>query len=293
MLRIMRYYLLILLIILIFLILSEDTIDKMSSTQARNFFSNEIDRNDAQEAYQNFKKQAASANRNTQHRLAHIFGEVLFNKLGIGGLPVCDDAFSYGCYHSLVGQAIHKKGLGVIPMLGQKCMELEDRASTGCQHGMGHGILTNLGYRFEDLKTALDYCDNLTERYPTLGCIGGVFMEYNFQTMLDEQKKIRFFDNNNTYYPCVKVLEKYRPSCYFWQAEWWSEVLPGNLEERYTTIGLLCGSLQDQQERKECYLGAGNIAGQHVNWNREEAAKLCGMIADLEGQRFCKEGPHL
>lgn len=241
-------------------------------------------------AYLAFKASVAGLEPGAQHAQAHLFGEALFNNLGVDGISVCDNSFSYGCYHSFLGTAIHVKGLSVVPVLNDKCIEKLKSQALGCQHGIGHGIMADLGYQFKDLTQALENCDKLPVNDPIGGCTGGVFMEYNFQTMLVEKAKTRSFDAKNPHYPCSEVSQDYQPACYFWQGQWWANVLPGSLEEKYQRLGLLCQEVSGKPLQGQCFLGAGNTVGQFVNWDAKRAISLCQKILPYEGQIMCRAG---
>lgn len=241
-------------------------------------------------AYQDFKKEVENIRPGIQHAKSHEFGEALYYSEGLDGISVCDNSFSFGCYHSFLGTAIYLEDLKTIPFLNQKCIENLRNQALGCQHGIGHGIMTYLGYRFENLTNALINCDKLTANDPIGGCIGGVFMEYNFQTMLVDEGKIRTYDKKKPYYPCDLIGEKFRPACYFWQGQWWSTVLSENNEEKYHEIGDLCQQIVSDSFRDQCFLGIGNITPILADWNPKQAIILCKIFSSLEEQLLCQAG---
>ena len=239
-------------------------------------------------AYEEFKKKVEGLDPGKQHRDVHIFGEILFYMVGLDGVSICDSNFAYGCYHSFLGTAIHNKGLEIITYLGKECAKKLMDQGRGCQHAIGHGIITELGYKIDALISGLDYCDKVSPDGRIGGCRSGIFMEYNFRTMLESDHRI--LDENNLYYPCNLVYEKYRPSCYFWQAQLWIDRLPGSYGEKYKRLGSLCKGLVVKDELENCFLGSGNTIGQRSEWKIEEAMKLCMQIESFNGQVLCRAG---
>lgn len=259
-------------------------------SQEEKVWSDKIKELGAEAAYKYFKEQTEKLSPGQQHKQAHIFGQTLYKELGTSGISICDGSYAFGCYHAFLGTAINSEGLQVVPLLNGGCIDKLRSQALGCQHGIGHGILTDMGYDFKNLVEALNVCDSLTVKDPIGGCIGGVFMEYNFQTMLAENGRIRQLNDNNPYYPCRDIEEKYQPACYFWQGQWWGNILSGNYEQRYSHIGQLCDGIKESEEQKQCFIGSGNTVGQFVNWNADEAIKLCNKIQSYEGQLGCRAG---
>lgn len=269
-------------------IYSQNLVENEPKTPKTKIWSEEIRKFGGEKAFLDFKEAVTPLDPGVQHTQAHIFGEALFNEFGIDGVSICDNSFAFGCYHSFLGTAIKAKGLNIVPLLNEKCIEKLKTQALGCQHGIGHGIMADLGYKFKDLSSALENCDKLPVNDPIGGCKGGVFMEYNFQTMLSKDAKIRNYDINNPNYPCQDVRKEHRPACYYWQAQWWNTVFSGNNPEKYTQIGLLCQKLTIAEEKEQCFLGTGNITGPIANWDVDEAINLCDTMPSHEGMVLCR-----
>lgn len=261
---------------------------ELNGQEMNKIWSQKIDQQGAETAYMEFKETYASSNPGIAHGNAHIFGELLYQKEGIDGISVCDSSFAFGCYHSFLGTAIQSDGLKIVPTLNQKCIDNLKSQSLGCQHGIGHGILAFLGYDFNSLNKSLDYCDKLPANDPIGGCLGGAFMEFNFQTMLAQQAQVRRLDLDKPYSPCSDLQQKYRMACYYWQAQWWSSVFSGENSEKYKRIGQYCLNLDNKEERQQCFLGVGNITAQNANWSVEEVIRLCNLLPDEEGSLSCR-----
>src|SRR5690606_29950264 len=139
--------------------------------------------------------------------------------------------------------------------------------SLGCQHGIGHGILGYFGYDIEGLKEALSVCESLGEGPISHSCFGGVFMEYNTETLLADQASTRAFDPDLGYmYPCSVVDHSHKPPYYVWQIQWWMALDRLENPEPTARVYIMdgrCGQIKDKRSRSECYRGIGyNLPGE-------------------------------
>lgn len=261
----------------------------LSKSNEHKLWEEKISSLGADMAYIKFKQEVSSLSPGQQHTLAHVFGETLLDKEDLEGIVVCDGSFAYGCYHSFLGTAIHQRGLKVVDILNEKCLQNpQENLILGCQHGLGHGIVADIGYNFNNLLQSLETCSRLPFSSPIGGCLGGVFMEYNFQTMLAEEGHIRTYDSSNPHFPCSDLKADFRPSCYFWQGQWWGNVLSGDFTEKYKEMDKLCIQVNDLEQQKQCFMGLGNIVGQFSNWDIVQAIKLCDSISSDEGKLLCR-----
>ena len=217
------------------------------------------------------------------HREAHEFGGALFSVLGKNGFNACIGEFQYGCFHELVGRTIAQNGLAAVNELNQICMDGSDAFDTGiCQHGLGHGIQAYFGYGRENLEESLAVCSSLEGNDPIGGCTGGIYMEYNFQTMLGDEADIR--KSENTLEPCDSLPEKLQNACVFWQPEWWwrshfdAVIDDSNIKE----MGDLCRSTKELNEAfiNTCFQGIGNFLILTKNDSGvERASHVCNLSA--------------
>src|SRR5260221_183958 len=174
------------------------------------------------QAYELFKN-AYQNDTGNQHTVSHIFGELLYDRLGISGMKICDSTFAYGCYHGFFRRAVSKEGLSILPKLDLACTQKKQDEIGGCQHGLGHGIVSYLGY--SKLLDALSECRHVSFQGPIGGCTSGVFMEYNLHTMDDPSgKTYRIFKSDRPYEPCDEILPQYAQACYFQLPQWWGKV---------------------------------------------------------------------
>jgi hypothetical protein len=210
-------------------------------------------------------------------------GEEFYDRYGVEAMRYCDGTFSYGCFHGLTVSAILDKGLEVIQDLDKKC-EQHLPNNLSCQHGIGHGVLEFVGHK--NLNTALNYCSRLSWKGSLLGCQDGVFMEYNFPVIdsgsSDIKTKLREY-NNDPYGLCGKVIPKFKRACYYELPRWWL----GAFEFDVDKLGELCAAIEDDANRKSCYIGMGMSITGPVNYNSNKIIKTCNMIQKSDDRKLC------
>lgn len=238
----------------------------------------------AEAAYAEFKREYAARHFSAQHIVAHIIGELLYETAGMAGLAVCDASFAFGCYHSLFGAAIARNGDAVVADLDRECVTRLGSGNTGCQHGIGHGILEHLGG--ERLGEALGLCAKTTTIHPLLGCTSGVFMEYNTPIIIGESaaQTLRPLDRRQPLAPCPTLIPSFRPSCYFELAPWWKSFFV------YGEMGHLCATLQSPAEREACFQGIGYIIVPFSEYDIKLALAECRRMPTREGEILCRAG---
>ena len=243
-----------------------------------------IDEVEAEAAYEEFKKEYSSYAFNVQHPGVHVFGELLYRKMGLDGVTVCDSTFAFGCYHAFFGQALAAEGgLDIVPTLNGICFSQYGEGSTGCQHGIGHGLLEYLGSG--KLVVALEACEGTYQSdYALFGCGAGVFMEYNTSMSISQDGKytylVRNLNEENPHEPCNTIVpEKYRPSCYYQLALWWHQVLNGDVER----VGFLCNQINEDREKQACYRSTGNIVASSSGYNVNNSLEKCAQMQNRSG----------
>jgi len=243
-----------------------------------------IDALGAKGAYAEFLRAYADLPPGSAHSLAHIFGELLYEKEGLSGVAACDNSFGFGCYHSFFGRAISEHGVAVVKELDRACVAVWGEKGLGCQHGIGHGILWYIGD--DKLAEALSICKTLSWEGPIGGCSGGVFMEYNFHTMADpELTAPREFDIAHPLAPC-DGLSIYREACYFEMPQWWMRTFAGDAERAAS----LCRGVSHLREREACFRGVGNIVGPETKYNVEKSLAICDSLDGAEESLLCRQG---
>lgn len=247
-----------------------------------------IDTVGSEQAYEEYKEEYTPRSFKIQHITAHLIGELLYENEGIKGLVICDEAFAFGCYHSFFGRAISENGVGIVSELDRACLEKYGAIGTGCQHGIGHGILEYMGHN--KLVAALETCEMTTQANPLFGCTSGVFMEYNIPVIISEKEiyaDIREPVKGNLYAPCNTIApERFKRSCYFELVEWWSHVLNKDFQE----IGRMCERVPGESYREGCYLNIGNIGVSSNDYNLENIINICKKMPHSEGKTLCRIG---
>jgi len=246
------------------------------------------------EAYELLDKASRNASTDERHEYAHVFGGALYKAEGADALFVCDARFSYGCFHEFVGRAIAERGLAAAETLNDACIKGLGERSAFCQHGVGHGLQTYFGYSRKNLDEALAVCGALRGNDPIGGCSGGIFMEYNFRTMLADEGVIRV--SEDVFAPCNRLTGSYLESCVFWEPQWWHESLVEDGVGRYAPgafrlIGERCESVSESPSLVEiCFRGVGNLM---LSWDREVSGSLCQTATDnVDYQQLCVVTAH-
>lgn len=271
---------------------SKSTDNKTSLQNARDTAFNEkwksiISNKGAKKAYEDFKTENLKTPLGTQHDMAHLFGMLLYDTLGLDGLSICDTTFTYACYHSLVASALDKEGLSILNKTGDICNNLPDKSIlSGCYHGIGHGILSYFGYDFSHLLQSLDSCNSYSTLNEIEWCSTGVFMEYNYHLVAGPNRKMRDYDPSNIIYPCDSVPEKFVPACFFQQTQWWLSVLPGSDANKIQLIETTC-SQRSINEQNQCFKGLAIHIGLYVKWETERAISLCRTLSTVDRQESC------
>ncbi len=250
-----------------------------------SFWQERVARVGPENTYKEFKTDYSNKTFPEQHTTAHLIGEVLYTALGLEGFSVCDASFAFGCYHSFMGQAIASHTTAIVPLLAQQCKDLYGKNSSGCEHGIGHGILEYLGP--SHLLEALALCKTTEQRDPLSGCTSGIFMEYNSGTVFENGTAHitnREPDIKNHHAPCNSIVPaEFRPSCYHEISLWWKNTLKATYQE----IGVFCSSSQEAFERESCYRGWGAVVAEEAEYNPEFAEEICNVMNEKEGVLGC------
>lgn len=259
---------------------TESAVDAKSQ---REKWLGKIEEVGAQRAYEEFKRQFQGKDFNTQHLAGHLFGEVLYQKEGVKGVAFCDETFAYACYHSFFGRAFAEKGLSIVEKMDKECIRKHGPENgVSCQHGIGHGLLENLGS--ERLVEALEACERTQKTSPIFGCTAGVFMEYNVPIIISQDNaysKIRELGSDPDF-PCSTLARKYRTSCYHEIVQLWDKYFD------YEKIGSLCAGLDDEKEAGACFSGAGAVAGPSSDYDALKTIEKCKKMPTLKGEMICR-----
>lgn len=237
----------------------------------------------ADRTYVGFKADQDQSPYGQRHNLTHEFGEFLYRTYGAVGIKICDGFAEFGCYHGLSGLAVASEGLTILTRLRDGCVDKWGRDSGPCQHGIGHGVMSYLGY--DKLPEALTACEMIPMSSPIGGCTSGVLMEYNYHTMENNVGRVyRQLDKNNIYTPCATLPEKFLPACYYEQTQWWLDVYAGD----YRQVGQLCAGLGSRELQRVCFRGIGNIAAASTRTLSGVTERCDQMKMAGDPQRWCR-----
>ncbi len=267
-----------------FFVVTAEKKNESGVNDLRDDMHGSIKRLGGESAYEAFKSTFKGSGPEREHNAAHLFGESLFGVLGLQGISVCDSEFNFGCYHGFFSVSVKQEGLSIVPNLDTECKS--SLRSSACQHGLGHGILEFLGHK--NIHKALETCRLTDQPDPIAGCTSGVFMEYNVPLILNGTNYTvsprPLGDPEEPYALCAEVAERFRGSCFHELAQWWNQVYKGNFER----MGSLCGAVQDDLNRYQCFSGIGNIAGSAAAYDSEGAIALCKKMPTF-GLNACLE----
>ncbi len=272
---------------------TQSSLANRQPTESERIWTEKIRALGGKAAYASLAKEIEGMAPEVQHTSAHAFGAALFAVEDNAGLSVCDARFSYGCFHEFMGNSIASHGLSVVNELNEGCIRVLVKSPLSCQHGIGHGILASLGYDEESLITSLGECAKLPYSDRIGGCYGGVFMEYNMQTMLGKQGHLRSADSEEGLYkPCVGLESKYHASCVFWQPQWWHIAVlhAESSEESFAQLGTYCRGMTHTKElRRECFQGIGNITNPATDFDVVRSRELCDATSSDHLERlYCR-----
>lgn len=262
-----------------------------ASLRGEEFWVGRINSTGIAEALEEFKAHNMRVTPSKRHNGAHEFGGALFAAKDLAGVTGCTNDFANGCYHEFFGRTVASHGLGVVGELANHCAAEDSREEIlPCEHGIGHGLVTLLGYDTGGLTKSLAICADLESTDPVRGCSGGVFMEFNFRDAQAGTAPSRTYTGNMTY-PCTVVSSNEKDACYFWQAQWWRQIPFGELEphEAFIRIAERCRALDAQLLRQSCFAGLGNFLGPDVEFNLNKAAKECDAVTEaIEETLYCR-----
>ena len=242
------------------------------------------------EVYEVFKNRYSQIDQTKVHNLAHWIGTEIYSPGGMDGLLICDEAFSYGCYHGFFIKAFEKEGKDLYQSGDKYCFGdgSQPLKYGGCIHGLGHGVLYLNGYDLEGLKSALKDCESLSSISSINGCNNGVFMEYNTRTMqsLDSGEiELRPLDNNNPLEPCNEINDKYANDCYFEQPAWWAGVYFNDFQKMVE----LCEGVVEKTAKENCFGGIGRMIPVVDGYQGNKVKEICMSISGGSYQSYCIE----
>lgn len=251
----------------------------------KSLYEKRLREEEPNEIYKDLLTKYAGAKSDNQHRIAHIFGQILYFSQGSSGIGVCDSSFAFGCYHGFFNEALKKDGIESVQEMDQQCIKKFGEFNLGCQHGIGHGLAEYFGPN--KINEALDICNSLQWKHQLMGCSGGVFMEATMPTLVDipGAVSVKIPDGNNPYTPCNKV-KSFIPECYYSLGIFFIRAYP---HDPYQALKL-CSEITNKFNKKICLMGAGNAIIADKRQNIDQAIKKCQMSPNKESEIACRSG---
>lgn len=156
------------------------------------------------------------------HLVVHQIGFYAYQKYALDAILHCKDYFLQACYHGAIIEAASSDGFDIISQMTDHCKPTSVRYFQ-CVHAAGHAILAMWNY---DLPSSLKTCDGLYEKetnYPEAlsSCHNGAFMENLFGVHdwgTAQTPKRDWIKDDDHYFPCDAVGEKYQKGCWLNQA---------------------------------------------------------------------------
>lgn len=183
---------------------------------------------------------------NACHPMAHAVGRWVFENTGdiVRSFDDCSEACHSGCYHGVMervfeGETDHptyEEIAAKMPTICDPELFPTPALEFQCLHGVGHAVMYSMAY---SLERALELCDLIPGSRGPASCHGAVFME-NINAAIPE---LRDLDWDDPHYPCNKVEDQYKRSCYGMQ----------------TTVMFTQG-LREADIAEACTTGAGQFA---------------------------------
>lgn len=224
------------------------------------------------------------------HDKAHHVGHFLYEYFD-GDLVKALSYPNHGCGNALIHGAVENYLPGKLRSenitienldITSDCEELgsADISYVGihCVHGIGHSLALVYDY---DVIEAVTRCDEFQTFEEQTMCSDGLFME---NAIIEYKFDMGTFDDEDIFYPCNKVVERYQEKCYVFQG---SRIL--SLHNYFPTPAIAdCEKLTSENVRW-CTYGVINQMTA-INFSQvEQTAKLCKSMKNLDYQEMCIE----
>jgi hypothetical protein len=277
----------------VFLMRKEDALEaallaaEFRPSMVRQVLISEIQRATPEDAYSRVKTFLADVPSVRQHSVSHIFGEVLYKEIGLSGMTVCDGSFGFGCYHGFFGSAVAREGEGIVKQLDDLCVARYGVMGLGCPHGIGHGLGEHFGP--QNIESQLTHCEALSWKGRFFGCQGGVFMEYNQPTTVQNDAattSVRAYEESRPYGICLEVPVQFQPACFLEVSGWWEQTIGKD----YARMSTLCDALTHEDNRESCFLGIGYTLVQSNGYDLMQTKESCSQMTHESDKVLCLAG---
>lgn len=235
------------------------------------FFTSLAEKKGAEYAFEVLKIAEVPPNTD-MHLLGHVVGDVLYKQKGLEGITICTNDFRNACSHSIVVGLLLEKGESALPEIAQACRRAPGGggAYTMCYHGLGHGILSYVGY---DLPKSVGLCKKTgTAAYHQdeyIQCVGGTIMEIisggGHNQELWAKKRVEYLRPDDPLYPCAASFmpDEAKAMCYNYLTPYLWVAAGGNIgnptADIFTKSFKFCDLLpvSDMRDRGSCFGGFG------------------------------------
>lgn len=225
-----------------------------------------------------YLKEQWKTNSVAAHDLAHLAGRFAADELGAQGFSLCDENFSFGCYHGLLEELIRQKGSAAIEDARSGCNALSPQGKiASCIHGIGHGVLAWKGSR---ILHALDVCTSLPEQEKGY-CADGVFMEY-YTGVMQRDDTTPKDSSPDTWDFCLTMPQQFQPQCVRNQ----TFSLLYYRGDAFASAIHACGKLSGEL-KEACVRSAGLFATQRARGSADAARSVCGVFTDTDDHALC------
>lgn len=183
------------------------------------------------------------------HLLIHEVGNVAYERYGEQALKYCDESFLSACYHGVIINMMGDKGIEGVALMLEKCRADGTVIMTQCTHASGHGFLAYSDYKVLPALAICDKLETLGKDIPIFSCHDGIFMENIFGVHDGAPSPNRMVKNNDPFYPCNAVPEKYQNGCWANQATLMYQIFGGNLRK----VAEHCDLVRNPEHQRTCY----------------------------------------
>ena len=227
------------------------------------------------------------------HRAAHVIGQVLYEREGVGAIAICGQYFTAGCLHQVMGLALAEYGEDAIEELIFACHETTGSSQGMCAHSLGHGLVYITEYDPKKLIENLYKCDAMHQ--PPVdhlqSCYAGVFMEYNTHLMEYQLPEPRPYTPAEEVAFCTAFADPlHQRMCIFWlvsliHIEKYAFAYSPTV---FRELGDFCESVPTDELQRECYMSIGRTISINGLLEPEQAFAYCGAAAEnSKNMRAC------
>jgi len=225
------------------------------------------------------------------HLVDHETGTFLYQTKGLTGINDCKDYFGDGCYHGFIAAMVLDRGLSDIKNLVNVCeADLASDQQNRCAHGIGHGILDNVGYAH--LKSAMALCKSTFENNINgiNYCFDGVFMEGKLGSYTESTTSASiYYDPSDPMYPCNTpevVAAGAHDRCWISQSQrTLSSDYAGLFDGSIAKVTAYCALLGKKIDQLTCYMGIARQIALSSNNDLATVRAQCAQEGSTRAER--------